>query len=207
MTSSKDTPKLTMKPRALSQGGADYEVTESATPRMDDLIKELPLLLLYDGLDPDYVQKTLEFAASELAAAKDKIKWYEECAEAPLMKTVLRERDAAREELKKADYKFADALVWYQKKVEQAEQRLAEAEKDGWQSINSAPQWVYGNDALVGQYIQGYGWKKVTIWEKGWTRDECIERKATHWWPHLRELPVPVIDAAIAQEKPNEPKV
>jgi len=60
-----------------------------------------------------------------------------------------------------------------------------------WQPIEKAPKYVLGRDALVGQYVPTFGWKKVTIWEREWTRDECIQRGATHWWPHLRDLPEP----------------
>ena len=61
----------------------------------------------------------------------------------------------------------------------------------GWHLIADAPMWVNGRDALVGQFSPAYGWKKVTIWESEWTRDNCIARGATHWWPHLRDLPLP----------------
>jgi hypothetical protein len=64
-------------------------------------------------------------------------------------------------------------------------------EQAGWEPIANAPMYVYGRDALVGQHVSGFGWKKVTIWEREWTRDQCIERGATHWWPHLRDLPLP----------------
>jgi hypothetical protein len=60
-----------------------------------------------------------------------------------------------------------------------------------WEQIEKAPMYVNRRDALVGQYVKGWGWKKVTIWEPEWTRDECIQRGATHWWPHLRDLPEP----------------
>ena len=60
-----------------------------------------------------------------------------------------------------------------------------------WQLLEKAPMYILGRDALVGQYVPGWGWKKVTIWEREWTRDECIHRGATHWWPHLRNLPEP----------------
>lgn len=60
-----------------------------------------------------------------------------------------------------------------------------------WEPIEKAPQFVYGRDALVGQYVPGFGWKKVSIWEPGWIRDEYIQRGATHWWPYLRNLPKP----------------
>ena len=64
-------------------------------------------------------------------------------------------------------------------------------EQAGWEPIADAPMYVYGRDALVGQHVSGFGWKKVTIWEREWTRDQYIERGATHWWPHLRDLPLP----------------
>jgi len=60
-----------------------------------------------------------------------------------------------------------------------------------WQPIEKAPTYVLGRDALVGQYVPTFGWKKVTIWEREWTRKDCISRGATHWWPHLRNLPEP----------------
>ena len=60
-----------------------------------------------------------------------------------------------------------------------------------WEPIDKAPMFVNGRDALVGQYVPGWGWKKVTIWEREWTRKDCISRGATHWWPHLRNLPEP----------------
>ena len=60
-----------------------------------------------------------------------------------------------------------------------------------WQPIEKAPKYVLGRDALVGQYVPTFGWKKVTIWEREWTRKDCISRGATHWWPHLRNLPEP----------------
>lgn len=60
-----------------------------------------------------------------------------------------------------------------------------------WEKIEKAPMYVGGNDALVGQWVDGWGWKKVVMWEPEWTRDEVIARGATHWWPHLRDLPKP----------------
>ena len=62
---------------------------------------------------------------------------------------------------------------------------------DLWKLIDDAPQWVNGLDALIGQYVPHWGWKKVSIWEPSWTRDDCISRGATHWMPHLRDLPAP----------------
>lgn len=67
-----------------------------------------------------------------------------------------------------------------------------------WRPITDAPQFN-NTPALVGQYSEGYGWRKVSLWDVGWTRDECIKRGATHWMPHLRDLPIP---AALAGEKP-----
>jgi len=85
------------------------------------------------------------------------------------------------------------------------ERELAEASKDaergGWVPIAEAPQYVQGRDALLGQWVAGYGWKKVTLWEREWTRDDCIRRGATHWWPHLCEMPDPML-AATGKEKP-----
>lgn len=62
---------------------------------------------------------------------------------------------------------------------------------DTWLPLSQAPMYVYGRDALVGQWITGYGWKKVSIWEPEWTREDILGRGGTHWWPHLRELPEP----------------
>lgn len=60
----------------------------------------------------------------------------------------------------------------------------------GWRPISEAPQRVVGRDALVGEYVNEWGWRKVGIWDTS-TRDQCIARGVTHWWPHLRELPAP----------------
>ena len=61
----------------------------------------------------------------------------------------------------------------------------------GWLPLSEAPAYVYGRDALVGEWVEGYGWKKVSIWEREWTRDEIASRGGTHWWPHLLDLPAP----------------
>lgn len=79
-------------------------------------------------------------------------------------------------------------------------------EREGWQPIADAPMWVYGNDALIGQFVPSYGWKKVTIWEPGWTRDDCIARGATHWWPHLRDLPDAPSDSGETNAAPQAAK-
>ena len=60
-----------------------------------------------------------------------------------------------------------------------------------WLPLADAPMYVYGRDALIGEYVAGYGWKKVAIWEPTWTRDDIISRGGTHWWPHMRDLPEP----------------
>ena len=74
----------------------------------------------------------------------------------------------------------------------------------GWLPLTDAPKWVLVNDALVGQWIPGAGrWKKVSIWEPEWTRDDCIRRGATHWWPHLPLLPAP--ESAGAQASRSAP--
>lgn len=62
----------------------------------------------------------------------------------------------------------------------------------GWQPIAQAPMYVYGRDALVGKYVEGHGWQRVSVWEPEWTRDSIIDRGGTHWWPHLRDLPLPI---------------
>jgi hypothetical protein len=68
-----------------------------------------------------------------------------------------------------------------------------------WEVIDKAPMYVHGQDALVGQYVPGWGWRKVTIWQREWTREDNIRRGATHWWPHLRDLPKPTAEAACTQ--------
>lgn len=72
-------------------------------------------------------------------------------------------------------------------------------EELGWLPLVNAPMFVYGRDALVGEWAAGHGWKKVTIWEREWTRDDIIQRGATHWWPHLRDLPAPAAGPASAE--------
>ena len=61
-----------------------------------------------------------------------------------------------------------------------------------WLPLSEAPMFVCGRDALVGEWVEQYGWKKVSIWEREWTRDDIISRGGTHWWPHLRDLPQPI---------------
>lgn len=78
---------------------------------------------------------------------------------------------------------------------------------NGWEPIANAPMFVYGKDALVGHYVEGFGWKKVSIWEREWTRDQCRERGATHWWPHLRDLPLPSAPVESGKEPRYEVQV
>lgn len=76
-----------------------------------------------------------------------------------------------------------------------------------WEPLSAAPMYVYGRDALVGQWVDKWGWKKVTVWEPQWTRDDIISRGGTHWWPHLRDLSAPTADAlesAVVQETGRE---
>lgn len=76
----------------------------------------------------------------------------------------------------------------------------SEARAEAWLSITEAPMYVYGLDALVGEWVPGWGWKKVSIWEREWTRDDIIRRGGTHWWPHLRDLPAAILPQN--EEKP-----
>ena len=70
----------------------------------------------------------------------------------------------------------------------------------GWFPLTQAPMYVYGRDALVGEWVQGFGWRKVSIWEREWTRDDIVSRGGTHWWPHLRDLPSPALLRELGEE-------
>ena len=60
-----------------------------------------------------------------------------------------------------------------------------------WLPLKDAPMHVHGRDALVGTWVPPFGWRKVSLWEQEWTRDDIISRGGTHWWPHFRDLPPP----------------
>lgn len=95
-------------------------------------------------------------------------------------------RDIDREDLGKSE--SADVLEYTRRLTAERQEQKPVA----WLPLaTTSPMWVYGRDALIGEYVERFGWKKVTIWEPTWTRDDCIARGATHWWPHLRDLPAP----------------
>ena len=181
-------------------------LSESATPRTD---------ALYPDHDFEAFARQLE---RELAAAMDKIKWYEECADAPLMKTVLRERDAAKKELKLIARDRDNAnlqMTLFRKSKQQAEQQrdatkeqpiLLDCLAGKLTNFNQITGYVSRLELDLKQAEQRLAEAEKNAERYRWLRKKADVDDYNSWgnwishWLTTKELDK-VIDAAIAQEK------